>query len=127
MKLVGADANFRAETKFTAIGEPRRGVPVNRRGIDFVQEFLSVRGVAGDDDVAMMRAVFFDVLDGFVDVVYRAGSEDEIEIFGGPVFAGGGTKGLIIESCELTEGRSASRSTYAMQTPWECLITGIRA
>jgi len=36
VKLVGADAYFGAETKFTAIGEPRRGVPVNRRGIDFV-------------------------------------------------------------------------------------------
>ena len=35
----------------------------------------------------MMRTVFFDVIDGFVDIVDRADSQNEIEIFGGPVFA----------------------------------------
>ena len=98
MKFVSADTNFRAEAKFAAISKPRRCVPVNRGGIDLIQEFLSTRGVASDDDVAVMRAAFFDVLNRFFDVVHGAGSEDEIEIFRGPVFVAGGTEWLRAES-----------------------------
>jgi len=98
VKLVGADANFRTKAKFGTIRESRRCVPVNCGGIDLVQEFLSTRGVAGDDNIAMMRATFFDVLNRFFDVVHSAGGEDEIEIFRGPVFVAGGTKRLRAES-----------------------------
>src|SRR2546430_13480984 len=77
MKLVSANTNFRAEAKFAAISKSRGRVPVNRGGIDLVEEFLSPRGVAGDDDIAMMRATFFHVRDRVFDVVYGAGSEDE--------------------------------------------------
>ena len=73
MQLVGADANFRTKAKFGAISESRRCVPVNCRGIDLVQEFLSTPDVASDDNVAMMRATFFDVLNRFFDVVLLAG------------------------------------------------------
>ena len=98
MKLVSADTNFRAEAKFAAISKSRRCVPVNRGGIDLVEEFLSPRGVAGDDDIAMMRATFFHVRNRVFDVVHGAGSEDEIEIFRCPVFLAGGMEWLIAES-----------------------------
>src|SRR5439155_5829318 len=98
MKLVSADTNFRAKAEFAAISKSRRCVPVNCGGIDLFEEFLSTRGVAGDNDVAMMRATFFDVLDRVFDVAHGAGSEDEIEIFRGPVFVAGGTEWLIAES-----------------------------
>ena len=98
MQLVGADANFRAKAKFGAISESRRCVPVNCRGIDLVQEFLSTRDVASDDNVAMMRATFFDVRNRVFDVVHGAGSEDETEIFRRPVFVAGGTEWLVAES-----------------------------
>ena len=98
MQLVGADANFRAKAKFGAISESRRCVPVNCRGIDFVKEFLSTRGVMSDDNVAMMRATFFDMRNRVFDVVHGADSEDEIEILRSPVFVADGTKWLVAES-----------------------------
>src|SRR5712691_9641232 len=98
MKLVGADTNFRAEAKFPAISKTRRCVPVNCGGIDLVEEFLGTRGVASDDDIAMMRATFFHVRNRVFDVVHDAGSEDEIEIFRCPVFVAGGMEWLITES-----------------------------
>src|SRR5207244_9813560 len=103
MKFVSADTNFRAEAKFAAISKPRRCVPVNRGGIDLVKEFLSPRGVASDDDIAMMRATFFHVRDRVFDVVYGAGSEDEIEIFRSPVFLARGMERLIVVSREVIE------------------------
>ena len=38
MKLVGADADLRAETKLAAIGETGGSIPIDRRGIDFAEE-----------------------------------------------------------------------------------------
>ena len=98
MKLVSADTNFRAEAKFAAISKSRRCIPVHRSGIDFVEELLGTRGVASDDDIAMMRATPFHVPNRVFDVVHDAGSEDEIEIFRGPVFVAGRTEWLIAES-----------------------------
>src|SRR6266516_4819821 len=98
MKLVSADANFGAEAKFPAISKSRRCVPVNCGGIDLVEEFLSTGGVAGDNDVAMMRAIFFHMRDRVFDVLHGAGGKDEIEIFRGPVFVADGTEWLIPES-----------------------------
>src|SRR5437762_12316655 len=98
MKLVSADTNFRAEAKFAAISKSGRCVPVHRGGIDLIEEFLSTRGVAGDDDIAMMRAIFFHVRNRLFDVVHGAGGEDEIEIFRCPVLLAGGMEQLIVES-----------------------------
>src|SRR5207249_9527042 len=98
MKLVSADTNFRAKAKFAAISKSRRCVPVHRGGIDLVEEFLSPRGIAGDDDIAMMRATFFHVPNRVFDVVHSASSEDEIEIFRCPIFVAGGMEWLIAES-----------------------------
>ena len=103
MKFVGADTDFRAETKFAAISKSCRCVPVHRGGIDFVEEFLSARGVTGDDDIAMMRATSFYVRNRVFDVVHGAGSEDEIEIFRCPVFLARGMEWLIVESRQLME------------------------
>ena len=98
MKLVRADTDFRAEAKFAPVSKSRRCVPVNCGGIDLVEEFLSPGGVAGDDDIAMMRAAFFYVRNRVFDVVHGADSEDEIEIFRSPVFVSGGTEWLVAES-----------------------------
>src|SRR5438552_18438783 len=98
MKLVSADTNFRAEAKFAAISKSRRCVPVHCGGIDLAKEFLGTRGVAGDDDTAMMRATFFHVRNRVFDVVHGARSEDEIEIFRCPVFVAGGMDWLIADS-----------------------------
>ena len=98
MKLVGADTNFRAEAKFAAVSKSRRCVPVHRGGIDFVEEFLSPGGIAGDDNIAMMRAIFFHVRNRVFDVVHGAGSEDEIEILRCPVFVPSAIEWLITKS-----------------------------
>src|SRR5882724_6589337 len=98
MKLVSADTDFCTEAKFAAICKSSRCVPVHCGGIDLVEEFLSTRGVAGDNDVAMMRAIFFHVRNRIFDVVHAAGSKDEIEIFRCPVFVAGGMEWLIAES-----------------------------
>src|SRR4029453_11037710 len=89
--------------KFAAISKSRRCVPVHRGGIDLVEEFLSPGGVAGDHDIAMMRAIFFHVRNRVFDVVHGAGSEDEIEIFRCPVFLACGMEWLIVESREMME------------------------
>src|SRR5438128_12428691 len=98
MKLVSADTNFRTEAKFPAISKSRRCVPVHCGGIDLAKEFLGPRGVAGDDDIAMMRATFFHVGNRLFDVVDGAGSKDEIEIFRCPIFVAGGMDWLIAEN-----------------------------
>src|SRR5207245_2665323 len=98
VKLVSADTNFRAEAKFAAIGESRRCVPINRGGIDLVEEFLSPRGVTGNDDIAMVRATFVHGRNGVFGVVPGLRCEDGIEVFRCPVFIADGMEWLIAES-----------------------------
>jgi hypothetical protein len=45
---------------------------------------------AGDDDVGVVRAVVIYVGNGFFERADDFDGEDEVEIFGGPVFLGGG-------------------------------------
>ena len=49
--LIGADADFCAHPKFPAIGEPSRGIPVNRRRINIGEELPRSRFVSGYDAV----------------------------------------------------------------------------
>src|SRR4051812_28776724 len=65
MSLIRADADFRAEAVAESIGETRGCVPVNTRGVDFVQETARVFTVFGHDAVRMRRTVLMNVVDRF--------------------------------------------------------------
>ncbi len=47
--VLGADSDFGAVAEFEAVGEAGGGVDVDYSCIDFVQEFLGVGVVVGDD------------------------------------------------------------------------------
>src|SRR4029077_10768628 len=85
MKLVRAYPNFRAETEFAPVGKPGRGVPVDSRGIDLPKKPLRPPGIGGNNGVAVMRAVTFDVLDRLIQIVHHADGHDLVQIFGLPV------------------------------------------
>src|SRR5207249_11060072 len=95
-------------------------VPINRGGIDLVEEFLSPRGVACNDDIAMVRATFFHVRNGVFDVVHGASSEDEIEVFRCPVFIAGGMEWLIVESRELMEAVGIGPYVHFLSSQYRC-------
>ena len=61
-------------------------------------DLIVPRGVAGDDNIAMMGATFFHVRNRVFDVVHGAGSQDEIQVFRCPVFIAGETEWLIAKS-----------------------------
>src|SRR3954465_131720 len=66
VQLLRRVADLGAHAELAAVGEPRRRVDVDARGIDAQLERASGRGVAGDDRLRMTRAVRVDVLDGLL-------------------------------------------------------------
>ena len=63
MKLIGADADFRAHAELTAIGELGRGVVQHDRAVHAAQEPLGRPGIGRDDAVRVLRPVAFDMRD----------------------------------------------------------------
>lgn len=61
VQFVGADADFRAEAIFEAVGETGGGVDHDRARIDLAQKPARAREIFGDDRIRMSRAVLFDV------------------------------------------------------------------
>src|SRR6185295_14965932 len=60
--LVGADADFRTHAEFSAVSETRRGVPINRGGIDLIEKSFRRRFVLRHDAVGVRGAVVRDVI-----------------------------------------------------------------
>lgn len=90
VEFVGGDADFGAESEFAAVGEAGGDVVEDAGGIDAAEELFGGCVIGGDDDVGVMRAVVIDVGNGFFERADDFDGEDEIEVFGGPVFLGGG-------------------------------------
>ena len=63
------DADFGTEAVPVAVGEARRGVVEDARGVDAGHEHLGVVGVLRDDRLGVFRPVGVDVVDGRVDVL----------------------------------------------------------
>src|SRR6266478_6276514 len=61
--FIGADADFCAHTELSAVGKPRRGIPINRGRIDFIQKFFRMGIIASDDAVGMSRTIMVDMID----------------------------------------------------------------
>ena len=57
VQFVGADTDFRAHAEFRTVGEARRGVYINRRGIDLRKEGFFGVFVGGDDGIGVALAV----------------------------------------------------------------------
>ena len=62
VQFVGADADFGPHTEFGAVSESRRGVHVDRRGIDPLQEGLLGLFRLGENGVGMLGAKVVDVV-----------------------------------------------------------------
>ena len=90
MQLVGGNADLRPQAELETIGEARGRIHDHRAGIHFAQEAPRPGDVFGDDGVGVLRTVDGDVLDRLVEVIHHAHGEDGGEIFGVPVFFGGG-------------------------------------
>ena len=61
MEFLGADSDFGTVAEFEAVGEAGGGVDVDHRCVDFVQEFLGVGVVVGDDRLGVFCVVAVDV------------------------------------------------------------------
>jgi len=90
VEFVGADADFRAQAIFAAIGEAGAGVDEDAGAVDFGGEFLDGLRVAAEDGVGVVRAVVIDVVDGFLDTAYDLDADGEGEVFGVPILGRGG-------------------------------------
>ena len=66
MEFLRTDADFSTEAETTAVRETRRGVDVDCRCIDIVQEVLCRLVMIGDDHFRVACAVFLDMRDGIV-------------------------------------------------------------
>ena len=84
-KFLGADSDFGAVAEFEAVGEAGGGVDVDHRCVDFVQEFLGVGVVVGDDRLGVFCVVAVDVRDRFVNRGNRFNGYDIVEILFSPV------------------------------------------
>ena len=108
VKLVGGDADLRAETEFAAVVETGRGVVEDARRIDRTQETFRGRGVGGDDAVAVVRTVFVDVVDRFFLRADDFDLKDQVEILGAPVLFGRGDVHASARARTVTERGCAS-------------------
>src|SRR5206468_3374793 len=70
--FVGANSDLRSHAELPAVGEARRGVPINGRGVDLVQEFHSRGFITCHDAVGMRGAIVIDVINGGFDAFYHA-------------------------------------------------------
>src|SRR5262249_24969838 len=82
VSLIGADADFSAQTVTETIGESRRRIPVDTGGIDFVQESLCVGFVLSDDGIGVPGSVSMNVVDRFIETVDHLRVHDEVQILG---------------------------------------------
>ena len=85
MQAPGGDADLAAETEFAAIGELSRGVVQHNRAIDLAQEFLRRRSILGDDAIGMLRAVFADMGDRFIEPADNPNRKHRRQIFRAPI------------------------------------------
>ena len=85
MEFLGADSDFGTVAEFEAVGEAGGGVDVDHRCVDFVQEFLGVGVVVGDDRLGVFCVVAVDVRDRFVNRGNRFNGYDIVEILFSPV------------------------------------------
>src|SRR5713226_10630194 len=90
VEFIGADTDLGAEAEFLAVVEPRAGVDHDRGGIDGGDEAPGGRPVVGHDRVGVVRAVVVDVRDRLVNIGNDLHGHDQIKIFRGKVFLGGG-------------------------------------
>ena len=80
MEFLGADSDFGTVAEFEAVGEAGGGVDVDHRCVDFVQEFLGVGVVVGDDCFGVFCVVVVDVCNRFVDGRDGFDGHDVVEI-----------------------------------------------
>lgn len=85
MQLLRADADFRTEAELTAIRKPRRRIDIHRCRIHLIQKTLCIGIIFRHDGFGMTGAVFSDMADGFVNILYHPCGNDIILIFGCPV------------------------------------------
>ena len=85
VEFLGADSDFGAVAEFEAVGEAGGGVDVDYSCIDFVQEFLGMGVVVGDDCFGVFCVVVVDVCNRFVDGRDGFDGHDVVEILFSPV------------------------------------------
>ena len=79
VELLRGDPHLGAEAVLEAVGEARRGVDDDRRGVDLGDEAQRPRVVLRDDGVGVHRAVARDVLHRLVQRVDDLDGEDQLE------------------------------------------------
>ncbi len=92
VKLVGGNADFRAQAIFEPVSEPRRGVHHDAGRIDLAQKLHGAGVIAGENGVGVLRAVAVDVGDGFIHPLHQFDGDDGREVLGAPVGLGGITQ-----------------------------------
>src|SRR5687768_10495429 len=58
--FVGTNSDFRAHSKFTAVGETCRRVPVDGCGIHLIEKLVGGGGIARDDTIRVRRSKLVD-------------------------------------------------------------------
>lgn len=114
VQFVGADADFCAEAVFFSVAEAGGAVVIDACAVHAVLEGIGMLGVFGDDGIAVVRAVAVDVVDGFLQAADGFDGEDEIFVFGAPVFFGSreepGMRGRLSAQARISTPRAASRA-----------------
>src|SRR3954470_8427073 len=82
VEFVGADADFGAQAVLAAVGETGARVDDDACAIDLRGKALDGLGVAAEDGIGVVRAVFVDVIDGGVDRIDYFYADGEGEVFG---------------------------------------------
>src|SRR5262245_2710189 len=85
VEAAGGDADLRAEAELAAVGELRRGVVQDDRGIDLAQEFLRSNRILRHDRIGVVRAISLYMRERGSHAVDNLGGDDGVEIFGRPV------------------------------------------
>ena len=66
MQFVGGDADLGTQSIFKSVGKLGARIHHHAGGIHFAQKALGIAPVLGHDGVGVMRAVLFDVANGFI-------------------------------------------------------------
>lgn len=88
VELLRGDTYLRTEAEFAAVGKPRGGVDIDGRCVHTARKGLGSRVILGDYRLAVTRAVFIDVRDGFVNIVNYPCADDKVKVFPAPILLG---------------------------------------
>ena len=86
MQLLCADADFRTEAEFVAVGKTGRSIDINSSSIHGILEKLCRLIIIGNNTFAVTGAVFGNMRHGLLNAVHNLDGKTQITVFRRPVF-----------------------------------------